>query len=970
MPDPVEPELRFTVLGPVRAWRGERELELGSPQQRAMLVALLLRGGRAVTAEELVDAVWGEQPPSAAVPILRTYASRLRKVLEPDRQTGRPPRVLVSVAGAYRLHLTEDALDIRVREHHVTEAKQARAAGDLPRAAALLRTALDGWEPVTLTGIPGPFAEAERSRLAESRLGTLETRLEVELDLGRQDELVAELTALVAEHPLRERLCQFLMLALYRCGRQAEALAVFSDTRRTLVSELGVEPGPPLKDLHARMLAAAPELAAGPAPATPPSTAARVRPEQLPGAIPDFVGRDEEIEQLRAALRTPPDAPAAAITAVVGMAGVGKTTLAVQAAHALAEAFPDGRLYADLRGADENPASPHTVLAGFLRALGAADDALPGDPAERAALYRSLLAGRRILVLLDNAYDTDQVSPLLPGSASCGVLVTSRSRLAALPATRRVHLTGFTPEPALALLARIVGAERAAAEPAAALEVVRACGGLPLAVRVVAARLAVRPGWSVAALADRLSDERQRLAQLRAESLAVESSFRLGYAQLTTDQACAFRLLALPDTPDISLPAAAALLDLAPGPAEDVLEHLVDVGMLESPAPDRYRFHDLLRLFARQRAEQEGTADDGADAALTRLLDLCLATARTAYRLIRPAHTVPDALSATVAPGLSFADVGAARAWAHGELPGLLALTAQVAARGPATLTAVAADLLWALDPVLEEQFGWQDAVPACHALIAAARLVGDRRAEGRMRYMLAGSLMQLDRWGEVNEHARVALSQARAGYDGVTLAMTFNVCGAHASYQGDPDTAIDHFGQAVEISRAIEDRGVEDYALGNLIQARLDRGDGDASLLTAAQHHLTITEQIGEPFTRSRSLLRLGQVLRQLGRPQEAVDTHHQGLALIEPDGPRLLRAGHLFRLAHALHLVDRPREAVGAAERALALVRDIKFASVEARILRFLGDVLDELGQTERARACWRQAHEILTRLGLPTG
>ncbi len=961
--------LRFAVLGPVRAWQGDRELDLGPPQQRAVLVALLLRGGRAVTVGELIDAVWGEDPPLAAVSVLRTYASRLRKVLEAGRRAGEPPRVLVSVAGAYALRVADDCLDLRVRERRVAEAKQARAEGDLVRAGLLLRAALEGWENVALTGIPGPLAEAERSRLAEIRLGVLETRLEADLELGRHDELVAELTALVAEYPLHERLWHLLMLALYHCGRQAEALAAFSDARRTLVRELGVEPGRRLQELHARVLAADQAPAVAPGPAVPYS-GPLLRPEQLPTVVADFVGREEEVRLLRQALTAPQEAQAAAITVIVGMGGVGKTALAVQAAHVVREHFPDGQLYADLRGADRSPADALAVLAGFLRALGAQEGSLPGDPDERAALYRSQLASRRILVVLDNVYDTDQVRPLLPGSSSCGVLVTSRSRLAALPATRRISLEGFAPETALALFARIVGEDRVRAEPDAALRVVEACGGLPLAVRVVASRLGARPGWSMADLAERLSDEQQRLTQLRVESLAVESSFRLGYAQLTLEEARVFRLLALHGIRDIGLHVAAAAVGMPMRIAEEVLERLVDVGMLESSTAERYRYHDLLRLFARQQAEHEEREGQELDTALTRLLELFLATARTAYQLVRPGHTAPQSLPPTTVRGQPLADAWAARAWADRELPGILAVVAQAAAREQAALTALAAAVLWALDPLLEERFGWQDAIPACRAVVQAARRAGNKRAEGRARYSLGGALAQLGQWAEADEHTHIALSLADATDDKVTLAMTLNLSGVSAAYQGDGAAGIDYFERAVAVSVSIGDQSLESEALGNLNQARLDRGHCDVALLPATRRHLSLTEEIGDPLLRSRSLYRLGQVQRRVGHLSEAIDTHRQGLELIEPSGPDYLRAGHLFRLAEALRDAGRPQAAIKEAEHAAVLLRDLDFASLEARIVRFVGDVLNDLGHTDRARACWIRASAMFTRLGLPTG
>ncbi|MGW1732965.1 BTAD domain-containing putative transcriptional regulator, partial [Streptomyces sp. NPDC001999] len=587
-------DLRFAVLGPVRAWRGGEPLASGSPQQRALLTALLLRDGRTATAAELIDAIWGEEPPSQALAAVRTYASRLRKILD--------PATLISNAGGYAIRTRPEALDLTAAQELAADAEKARAGGDRARARDLLNEALALWDGEPLASVPGPYAENQRTRLEEWRLQLTETRLDLDLELGCHAEAVSELTALTAAHPLRERLRELLMVALYRSGRQAEALAVYADTRRLLADELGVDPRPELSQLQQRILRADEELAhsadeAAPAPAA-------VRPAQLPATVPDFTGRASFVRELGNRLATA-EGSVMAVSALAGIGGVGKTTLAVHVAHQARPHFPDGQLYVDLQGAGARAAEPETVLGAFLRALGTADSAIPDSLDERAALYRSTLDGRRILVLLDNAHDAAQIRPLLPGTAGCAALVTSRVRMVDLAGAHLVDLDVMSPEEALQLFTRIVGEERVNSEREAALDVVAACGFLPLAIRIAASRLAARRTWTVSVLAAKLADERRRLDELQAGDLAVKATFELGYGQLEPAQARAFRLLGLADGPDISLAAAAALLNLEVHAAEDLLESLVDTSLLESAAPGRYRYHDLVRLYARACAERD-----------------------------------------------------------------------------------------------------------------------------------------------------------------------------------------------------------------------------------------------------------------------------------------------------------------------------------------------------------------------------
>ncbi|CAM5654705.1 regulatory protein AfsR [Streptomyces badius] len=400
--------LRFTVLGPVRAWRGSELLSSGSPQQRALLTALLLREGRTATAGELIDAFWGEDPPSQALATIRTYASRLRKILGQD--------TLVSESGGYAIRIDRGALDLTLAQDLSAEAEKARAAGDRCQARTLINKVLGLRDGEALASVPGPYADNQRTRLEEWRLQLTETRLDLDLEVGCHAEAVSELTALTAAHPLRERLRELLMVALYRSGRQAEALAVYADTRRLLAEELGVDPRPELAQLQQRILRADDELAR---PADEPAPApAPLKPAQLPATVPDFTGRSAFVAELSGRLATA-EGSVMAVSAVAGIGGVGKTTLAVHVAHQARKHFPDGQLYVDLQGAGARAAEPETVLGSFLRALGTADSAIPDTLDERAALYRSTLDGRRILILLDNAHDAAQIRPLLPGTPGC-----------------------------------------------------------------------------------------------------------------------------------------------------------------------------------------------------------------------------------------------------------------------------------------------------------------------------------------------------------------------------------------------------------------------------------------------------------------------------------------------------------------------------------------------------------------------
>ncbi|CAL9493275.1 AfsR/SARP family transcriptional regulator [Streptomyces sp. enrichment culture] len=962
---PAEPDgsaaLRFGVLGPVRAWRGEQSLATGSPQQRALLAALLLREGRTATAAELIDALWGEEPPSQALAAVRTYASRLRKVLDPG--------VLVSESGGYAVRdLADGALDLTAAQDLVAGAEKARGAGDLARARDALRRALALWDGEVLAGVPGPYAEAQRVRLEEWRLQLLETCLELDLEQGGHAEAVSELTALTAAHPLRERLRELLMLALYRSGRQAEALAVYADTRRLLADELGVDPRAGLQELQQRILRADPALAEPSAPATE-TTAPAVRPAQLPAAVPDFTGRASFVRELSDVLSAAsgdgsgPGGRVMAVSALAGIGGVGKTTLAVHVAHRARAAFPDGQLYVDLQGAGARPAEPETVLGSFLRALGTADSAIPDSLEERAALYRSVLDGRRVLVLLDNARDAAQVRPLLPGTDGCAALVTARVRMVDLAGAHLVDLDVMSPEEALALFTKIVGEERVASEREAALDVVGACGFLPLAIRIAASRLAARRTWTVSVLAAKLADERRRLDELQAGDLAVEATFELGYGQLEAAQARAFRLLGLADGPDISLAAAAAVLDLPAQDTEDLLEALVDTSLLESAAPGRYRFHDLVRLYARACAERDEHPPSERGAALSRLLDFYLATATEVYAIERPGDRLVDHLEATRYPGLRFSEGPAALDWLYTESSSLLAAVRQAA--GTDRLRR-AVDLLWASRDLAESGANSRQYEATALAMREATQAVGDTRAEGRARIALTGSLLVSGRIQSAAEEAALAMERASASADPTAESWAAQDRGLTALHQHRYFDGKVFFDRAIEGFRAAGNGLCEATALCNLSRAYMGMGN-TSKAVEFAQNGLAVHIRVGSTMRLANGHYALGVALTAAGRHIDALAQFSRALTIFVDHRQRLWAGTTHFRIAGAHLSAHRPGPAAQHAEQALAL-GCIGGDRMRGHVLKLLGQALSDLGQVDRGRACWREALNLYEANGAP--
>ncbi|WP_406383532.1 BTAD domain-containing putative transcriptional regulator [Streptomyces sp. NBC_01618] len=614
----------FRVLGPVEAEAGGQPVNLGGAKQRTVLAAMLLAGGRPLSDDRLKALLWGCEPPATATAQIYTYVSQLRKRLHPGVHLERR-------AHAYRLETRDAFFDWTAFESLAGRGRADLTAGRFAAAADHLGQALALRRGSALSNVTAHLTERERPFLDEALLSAREGRIEAELALGRHDTVVPQLMRLVLENPLRERLLGQLMTALHRCGRQAEALAAYERGRRVLRDELGVDPGRALRDIQQSVLTgtlprpAAREVAViGPAlalpdgAAGPPAARARDRgawsgvvPAMLPADVADFTGRRPELDGIAAALR----GAGSRHVVVTGAAGTGKSALAVHAAHRSRQRFVDGQLHADLSGQSGRPRAPAEVLGWFLRAMGVAERHLPASPEERGQLYRSLLADRRMLVLLDNAVDDRQVRPLLPGAGGSSALITGRGSFATLPGVRPITVGPMGPDEGRRMLSAIVGAERIEAEPEAAARIVELCDRLPLALRIVAARMAAHPHWRAEAITARLEPEGRRLDELRMGDLDIRAALYPGHQRVTGPVRTALGVLASAGPDTFSARQAANVLGCSEEDAEDALESLAGTSLLEvaDRVPPRYRFMPLVRLFARERSRGEplfpGTPD-------------------------------------------------------------------------------------------------------------------------------------------------------------------------------------------------------------------------------------------------------------------------------------------------------------------------------------------------------------------------
>ncbi len=953
--------VRFRLLGPLEIRAGEDWRGIGAPKWRSVLAALLIGAGQIVPADVLISEVWGDEPPAKAANLISIYVLRLRRLMD-DADSA----LLVTRAPGYQLRVTASDTDALVFETMVRDGRRALADGDPQGAASQLTQALALWYGRPLADVPAtPLVEAEAERLAELRLEAIELRITAELACGGYAQAVPEIGRLLADHPLREGLWLLLMRALDGAGRHAEALEAYGRARNAIADQLGVDPGAELRQLYADLLAkdhAAPRgtisvglvtaptgepgpEAAGPgsaesagsaAPAgSRPSRVARSRrqaPAQLPADIADFTGRDEQVKRLCDLLSDPGaigDPGAVRIAVVAGAGGLGKTSLAVHAAHRLRREFPDGQLYVDLLGATPNLLPIGDVLARFLRDLGVDGRDVPVADDERAARYRTILARRRILVVLDNARDAAQVRPLLPGNASSSVLVTTRSRMPDLASTKLVDLNVLDDAEALQLFVKVVGEERPAAEPEATAELLDACAGLPLAIRICAARLATRAGWTIQTMTNRLRDVRRRLDELKAGDLAVRASFQVSFASLPAraddrgiDPSRAFCLLGLWQGSSISAAAATALFGVPEYSAEDALEVLVDTHLLECVAADRYRFHDLLRVYAFERAAADLPAAER-DAAAARLLTWYMRTADAAATAVSPRrfNIALDVSNSGEVPPLSFTSAEDALAWYDSERANMVAATRQAAGSG-------LHDIAWRLPTPLFVIFysrgNWADCIATHRVALDSARLAGNRQAEAWVLNNLGDAL-------------------------GVT---------------GHPE-GIGHLERSLGIRREIGDRMGEIQTANNLADAyqRLGRA---AEALDVLWRVLDLTRQVGDRFGEGIALANLGSTLLDLDRAEEAIDYLQQARRTFT-------QIDYVDGVGYAMHILGRSylslgrdTDALDCLQRALYSHRASGNRQQQAATLKSFGTAQNRAGLAAEARESLAHAAAIFEELG----
>lgn len=958
-----DPGLRFQVLGPLKAWRGDTALNLGPVQQRVVLAVLLMLQNRPISRPQMTSAVWGDAEPSSATNLLHRHISGLRRVLEPDRPARAAPGQLTWTEAGYLLTVPAGRVDLEIFDLDVDQARRARANGDLPAAAAGLRSALALWRGPACGGLTSPFLDAQRDRLGERLIGIIEERVELDLAIGDHTDVIGELRQLIAEHPLRERLHGLLMLALYQAGRRADALVAFQDARVLLREELGVDPAAPLQRLHQQILTGDPDLAAPgyrdiPAAGDAAPVAAQVAdqppvpaqaadqppvpaqvpdklpvPAQLPHSMPGFSGRQAQLDQLNELLPSDEHDEQAAgtivVTAIAGTAGVGKTALAVHWAHQVRDRFPDGQLYVNLRGFDPaGPAmEPAEAIRGFLDAFSVPPQRIPPDLDAQAALYRTLLADRRVLIVLDNARDASQVRPLLPGTPLSLVIVTSRNQLLSLVATngaQPIVVDLLSEGEARRLLIRRLGRQRIVAEPSAVDQIIDSCAGLPLALSIVSARASANARLPLADLAGELREARGGLHALDGGDTHtdIRAVFSWSYNALSPPAARLFRLLGLHAGPDIGLPGVASLFGVPVPQARALLTELTRAHLLSSRGNRRFTFHDLLRAYAGELAEAHDSAEERR-AAVHRVLDHYLGTAYRADELLRPSRDdvitlVPS--SPLVTPE-DLHDHREALTWFTIEYHVLLAALRQAASDGFDVHTW---QLTWTLSSFLDRSGHWHEAAAVQETALEAATHLGDPYAQAKSHGCLAFTATRLRRYDDAHAHLRHALkfyqnlgdqpAQANAQR---SLAWVFN-------QQGSYREALSHAQQAFELFRAAGHRTGQARALNAVGWFHIQLGGHEIGLMHC-QRALDLQREIGDQYGLAETLSSAAPAYQQLGRYQEAVAHYQEALQLFREFGLRNYEADALAYLGDAHLAGGNPAAAIDAWDRALVILSEL---------------------------------------------
>lgn len=885
--------LEVGFLGPLEIRVGGRSIRLTGRRRLAVLARLALDAGSPVTARQLVTDVWGQTSTATAAKQLQIVVSKVRDVLGPEP--------IVTVPAGYMLDLPHERIDAH---HFMTLIRQARAARerrDTGTADGLFRRALALWRGPALAELNDPWAQIESSRLEEERLAVFEEHVELRLAAGDHHAVVTDLVPYVRAHPLREGPRAQLMLALYRSARLSEALSVYHESRTVMVEELGVEPGARLRRLQQAILTRDPVLEL-----TTPTQTGTIVPAELPADTRSFTARQEEVEWLREAVRT------SGVAVVDGPGGVGKSALAVHVAHAMAGRFRDGVLYVNLNGSTPGvkPLPVLDALGHLLRSLGLDGSAVPADLDEAMARYRSLTASSELLVILDNALDARQVRPLIPAGSGCRAVVTSRDTLTTLDDACHLHLAGLGDGDAVALLARIAGPARVQGEPDAAAEIVELCGGLPLAIRISGARLAARPDWRLVDLVDRLADTARRLDTLQYADLAVRAGIAVGHGHLREepsghDAAHILPFLGLLDTPTCTPATTAALAGWSEARAEAALERLHSARLLEGAGHGRYRFHDLIRLYAREQAIRALPRTERA-AALSRAFHHYLATVNTATLLVHP-QFYRELLYTAEQPGIEFVNAREASAWTEAERENLLAVARQAAeADDPRLAVGLALGLHWPFN-----YRGWVTHLAEVHRTAAeVAARCGDRLGQAQEESYLGWVYRDQGRY----EQAVVHLWRAVECYGESHLPHrnlgAYNNLGIVYTMLGQLDLAEANLSRALEI---VEEKN-DGYARGAVINNRahvLYRQGRFDEAIEEARAAVLEWSAVGSLYAEGSSRSTLARAYMHAGRLAEAADTYQVAMALLREAGYRIGYAVTAWWSGETLHRLGRHEEA-----------------------------------------------------------
>ncbi|MDH2424988.1 BTAD domain-containing putative transcriptional regulator [Sphaerisporangium sp. TRM90804] len=895
--------------------------------------------GRPISAQSLVARLWDGDPPPKARDRLHPHITRLRSRLQSIEQ-GKGAH-LRHISGAYILETDADNIDYHRFRKLRAQARTSMENGRVDHALRLHREAADLWRGDPLAGLPGLWAAMTRKNLEDEMLSNVIERISLELDHGDPVHLIAELSELVTRFPFDEKLVELLMRSLYAGGRQADALAAYRQARGRLVDELAMEAGPALQELHQRILLRDPRLLP---PARPRKAPGNVAPNDLPRDVPTFTGRTAELALLtsdRVLQET-----AVPVLAIDGMPGVGKTALAVHLAHRLAGRYPDGLLYLNLNAhsAVHEAVDPAAALDRLLRHLGLPADDIPEELDARAARWRKELAGRKVLIVLDDATGQQQIDCLLPGVPGCLVIVTSRRRLAGLDGAESLSLDVLSHEEATALLRRVVGAQRAL-EADHVAEVARLCGHLPLAIQLVAGRLRHRPAWSVADLAERLRREGRRLAEIRAENREITAAFRLSYDGLAGALRHAFVRLGLYPGTELTSHCAAALLETSPTEAENLLEELLDHHLIAEPRRGRYRFHDLIRDYTVSLAQLEPEAER--KATVQRVLDYHLFLADRADRLLYP-HRARIAVDVNPPPGASpdITTEARARHWLNTELDDLLRMTRHASGHG---WTWHAAMFPHVLSRHLSFWGRWHEAVLSHTGAVEAWRCLDDQRGVALALTDLSEALW---RNGRLDECLGVAAEGLRIQHDRDDqrgIADLLDQTGLAHWHRSEFDTASHYFERALAIRRTIGDRHGQAASLNHIAAIAYGRGD-----YREASHRLrkvlSLYEEDGDRRGRQVALNNLGELETRLGNHATALRHYEEAAALAPETGPKD-RATLLHNISKALHHLGRHAEALERYTIALRLHREIGDARSEAHTLNSIGSCHASIGDDEQA-------------------